>query len=51
MFMQDIAQPGNLYLISANYMGSFPVSEPERIIDTILELADQNLKQKLDSSN
>ena len=51
MFMQDIAQPGNLYLISANYMESFPVSEPERIIDTISELADQNLKQKLDSSN
>lgn len=51
MFMQDIAQPGNLYLISANYMGSFPVSDPERIIDTISELADQNLKQKLDSSN
>jgi len=51
MFMQDIAQPGNLYLISANYMRSFQVSDPERIIDTISKLADQNLNKQLNTSN
>jgi hypothetical protein len=46
MFMQDKDNPGNVYLISANYMGSQPVSEPMQIIDTIVELADKNLQPK-----
>jgi hypothetical protein len=46
MFMQDKDNPGNIYLVSANYMGSLPVSEPMQIIDTIVELADQNLQPK-----
>jgi hypothetical protein len=44
MFMQDKDNPGNIYLISANFLESMPASNPMQIIDTIVELADKNLQ-------